>query len=172
MNEPVYIGFGANLGDRLMNIVTALRRLAERMTLTAVSSVYETQPMGVVEQPDFLNGVACFVGELTPYKVLEACLEVETQGGRQRSVRWGPRTIDLDLLLYGEREINEPKLTVPHPRMSERRFVLLPLAELAPDAVIPGSRKTVRQAAECVDDGGAILLYRTSEQLMNLIREG
>ncbi len=102
-----------------------------------MSSLYETAPIGGPEQGPFLNAVAVIDTELPASKLLERCLQIERNSGRERRERWGPRTIDLDILLYGDEEIDEPDLTVPHPRMTERRFVLEPLLEVWPDARLP-----------------------------------
>jgi 2-amino-4-hydroxy-6-hydroxymethyldihydropteridine diphosphokinase len=130
-----YVGLGANLGDREATIRAALEALPG---VVAVSSLRETDPVGVTDQPQYLNGVAALETGLSPRELLDALLAVERELGRERRERWGPRTIDLDLLLYGEETIDEPGLTVPHPRLHERRFALEPLSELAPDALIPG----------------------------------
>ena len=130
-----YIGLGANLGNREKGI----RDAAAELAAARLSTIRETEPWGLTDQPRFLNAVAELETELTPRELLERLLDVERMFGRTRSgPRWGPRTIDLDLLLYGSRTIDEPGLKVPHPRLHERVFVLEPLAELAPDAVVPG----------------------------------
>ncbi len=136
-----YIGLGANLGDREANLRTAIERLAELGPLR-VSSFRETDPVGVTEQPRFVNAVAELETDLSARDLLQLLLEIERKMGRDRSreERWGPRTIDLDLLLYGDEVIDEPGLTVPHPRLAERRFVLEPLHELAPGLVLPDGR--------------------------------
>jgi 2-amino-4-hydroxy-6-hydroxymethyldihydropteridine diphosphokinase len=130
-----YIGLGANLGDREATIRAAVAALPG---VVAVSSLRETEPLGVVDQPRFLNGVAALETDLSARELLGVLLRVERALGRERRERWGPRTIDLDLLLYGDETIDEPGLRVPHPRLHERSFALEPLVELAPDAVIPG----------------------------------
>jgi 2-amino-4-hydroxy-6-hydroxymethyldihydropteridine diphosphokinase len=140
-----YVGLGANLGDREATIRAALHALPG---VVAVSSLRETDPVGVVDQPRFLNGVAAVETDLSARELLEELLAIERELGRERRERWGPRTIDLDLLLYGEETIDEPGLTVPHPRLHERRFALEPLAELAPDAVIPGRGRVSDALAE------------------------
>jgi 2-amino-4-hydroxy-6-hydroxymethyldihydropteridine diphosphokinase len=136
-----YVGVGANLGDREASIRDALRLLGERegVTVTAVSSLRETEPVGKLDQPSFLNGAVRLETTLPPRGLLDTLLDVERELGRERRERWGPRTIDLDLLLYGAERIDEPGLTVPHPRLHERRFALEPLAELAPGLDVPGS---------------------------------
>ena len=136
-----YIGLGANLGDRAATIRRAVELLAllDGIEVVAVSALRDTEPVGFVEQPRFLNGVAALETDLQPRELLAALLSVEQELGRTRDgPRFGPRTIDLDLLVYGDVELEEPGLTVPHPRLAERRFVLEPLAELDPDLVVPG----------------------------------
>ena len=134
-----YVGLGANLGDRAGALARSLELLAGTggVRLLAVSSCYETEPVGYLRQPDFLNLVAKVETNLSPRQLLNAMLAVEADLGRQRGLRWGPRTIDLDLLLYGDVTLNEPGLVIPHPRMAESAFVLVPLLELWPDAVLP-----------------------------------
>ncbi len=157
-----YIGLGANLGDRQAGISTALRELAALPTIEIVrtSSLYETAPVGITDQPLFLNRVAAVRSTLSPRALLNALLHLENQMGRTRTVRWGPRVIDLDLLLYGDTQIAERNLTVPHPHLRERGFVLIPLAEIAPDLRLPGDEITVsdlaRQAGEDFSGPGNI----------------
>jgi 2-amino-4-hydroxy-6-hydroxymethyldihydropteridine diphosphokinase len=136
-----YVGLGANLGDRGRTIRAALERLGRLpgVDVVAVSSLRETDPVGLEAQPRFLNGAAALETELSPRALLDALLAVERELGRTRDgPRFGPRTIDLDLLLYEDRVVDEPGLTVPHPRLHERRFALEPLAELDPGLVVPG----------------------------------
>jgi len=139
--HSAYIGIGSNLGERELTIREALALIAAdpELHLEAVSSVRETDPVGVTDQPRFLNAAIRVATELAPRPLLERLLTVELQLGRVRSgERYGPRTIDLDLLLYGDEVVDEPGLCVPHPRLAERRFVLEPLAELDPKLVVPG----------------------------------
>jgi 2-amino-4-hydroxy-6-hydroxymethyldihydropteridine diphosphokinase len=135
-----FVGIGSNLGDREDHLRRALDLLAaeERIEVVAVSLLSETEPVGPVEQGPFLNGAVQVSTDLAPRELLERLLEVEQRLGRVRLERFGPRTIDLDLLLYGDEIVDEPGLTLPHPRLHERRFALEPLAELAPDLVVPG----------------------------------
>jgi 2-amino-4-hydroxy-6-hydroxymethyldihydropteridine diphosphokinase len=139
-----YVGLGSNLGDREATIRRAVELLDERQGIhvAAVSTLRETDPVGVEGQPRFLNGAAALEVDLTARGLLDELLAVERELGRDRSQeqRWGPRTIDLDLLLYGEETIEEPGLTVPHPRLAERQFVLEPLHELEPDLALPDGR--------------------------------
>jgi 2-amino-4-hydroxy-6-hydroxymethyldihydropteridine diphosphokinase len=137
-----YVGLGANLGDREATI----RRAAGLIGATRVSPIVETEPWGYADQPMFLNAVAEVETELSARALLELLLDVERRLGRERvGPQWGPRTIDLDLLLYGDETIDEPGLVVPHPRLTEREFVLRPLAELVPALKIPGNG-TVQEA--------------------------
>jgi 2-amino-4-hydroxy-6-hydroxymethyldihydropteridine diphosphokinase len=136
-----FVGLGANLGDREQTLRRAVELLGaeEGVDVVAVSALRETDPVGLVDQPRFLNGVAEIETRLAPRELLETLLRLERELGRVRDgVRWGPRTVDLDLLVYGDEEIDEPGLHVPHPRLHERRFALEPLAELDPELVIPG----------------------------------
>jgi 2-amino-4-hydroxy-6-hydroxymethyldihydropteridine diphosphokinase len=137
----VYIGLGSNLGDREATIRRALELLAAdgAIEVEAVSSLRETEPVGYLDQPRFLNGAAALRTELAPRAVLERLQQVEAALGRDRTERrFGPRTIDLDLLLYDGVQVNEPGLEIPHPRLVERRFVLEPLAELDSSLEVPG----------------------------------
>ncbi len=149
-----YLGLGSNLGTRASNLAAALSLLARSpgLTLGRVSSVYLTRPVGLADQPDFFNLVACFDAELSPADLLGAALSVEEQLGRVRTVRWGPRTLDVDILLIDDLHIAEPGLIVPHPRMRQRQFVLTPLAEIAPDLVLPGGGAVRDLAREAIGD--------------------
>jgi 2-amino-4-hydroxy-6-hydroxymethyldihydropteridine diphosphokinase len=154
--QPVraYVGLGANLGDRQATIRRAVELVDELdgVAVVGVSSLRETEPWGPVEQPRFLNGAVAVETDLQPRELLEALLDVERRLGRARDdeERWGPRRIDLDLLLYGDLVLDEPGLDVPHPRLHERGFALEPLAELAPDALVPG-RGTVAELLRALD---------------------
>jgi 2-amino-4-hydroxy-6-hydroxymethyldihydropteridine diphosphokinase len=140
MGVIAYIGLGSNLGDRRALIARAIDRLQPRR----VSSVVETEPWGVTDQPRFLNAVAEIETDVAPGALLDRLLDLERELGRVRAERWGPRAIDLDLLLFGDRTVSAPSLTVPHPRLHERLFVLEGLAELCPDLRVPGLDRTVR----------------------------
>lgn len=138
-----YVGLGANLGDRGGNLAEAAGRMARdpALFLRRVSRVYETEPLGP-PQPRYLNAVVQLDTLLSPRALLRRLIDVEEQMGRVRRERWGPRTIDLDLLLFGDRSVAEPGLSVPHPHLHERAFALAPLCELAPAALHPGLRAT------------------------------
>jgi len=144
MPVTAYVGLGSNLGDRRAALDGALAVLEPRR----VSRIVETAPWGLLDQPPFLNAVAEIETELEPRALLDLLLDVERRFGRRRDVRWGPRTLDLDLLLYGDRRVSEEGLDVPHPRLAERRFVLEGLAELCPDRPVPGLDRTIRQLLE------------------------
>lgn len=131
------IGLGSNLGDRKANLHHAIAGLDRYGSLIAVSSLYETAPVGGPEQGDYLNAVVLLDTTASPGELLSGVLAIEASLDRVRDVRWGPRTIDLDILLYGEDSVDEPGLTVPHPELLNRRFVLEPLLEVWPDACLP-----------------------------------
>jgi 2-amino-4-hydroxy-6-hydroxymethyldihydropteridine diphosphokinase len=144
-----YVGLGSNLGDREAMIT----RAADLIDAVRLSTIRETEPWGYQDQPKFLNAVAELDTGLEPRPLLDRLLEVEHELGREREgLKWGPRTIDLDLLLYGELALDEPGLAVPHPRLTERLFALEPLAELAPAQKIPGNG-TVSQALAGLQSG-------------------
>jgi 2-amino-4-hydroxy-6-hydroxymethyldihydropteridine diphosphokinase len=149
-----FLGLGSNQGDRAALLAEALGRLdrAAGIRVTAVSSVYATAPVGVLDQPEFLNLAAEVRTTLGPRQLLAACLEIERALGRVRAERWGPRTIDLDLLLYGDLRLAEADLELPHPRMTARAFVLKPLAEIAPRLRLDG--RTIAEWAAAADAAG------------------
>ena len=135
-----YVGLGANLGPREVTLLRAVDLLAaaDGVEVVAVSQLRETEPVGVVDQPPFLNGAVAIETSLAARELLDVLLETERELGRVRGERWGPRTVDLDLLVYGEETLDEPGLRVPHPRLAERRFALEPLADLDPALAVPG----------------------------------
>jgi 2-amino-4-hydroxy-6-hydroxymethyldihydropteridine diphosphokinase len=138
-----YVGLGANLGPREVTLLRAadLLAAADGVEVVAVAQLRETEPVGLLEQPPFLNGAVAIDTSLPPRALLDLLLEIERSLGRVRGERWGPRTIDLDLLAYGDERVEEEGLHVPHPRLHERRFALEPLAELDPELEIPGLGK-------------------------------
>jgi 2-amino-4-hydroxy-6-hydroxymethyldihydropteridine diphosphokinase len=140
-----FVSLGSNLGNRGKNIASAVEALGEiqGVRVRRVSRVRETEPVGRTDQPNFLNAVAELECEGGPEELLERLLQVEARLGRVRSEPWGPRIIDLDLLLFGAERRNSARLTLPHPRIAERRFVIEPLAELEPDLVLPGDDRSV-----------------------------
>jgi len=153
MRKTVYISLGSNVGDREANLADAVRRLATLGTVTRVSSLYETEPVEYLNQPWFLNCAVELETEKMPRNLLSAILEIERAMGRRRTVSKGPRSIDLDLLLFGSSIIETPRLTVPHPAMHERRFVLEPLAEIAPEVRHPVLRRSAREMLNALPKG-------------------
>jgi len=150
----VYLGLGSNLGNRRRNLAVALERLAPLVRIEAVSSLYETQPVGPVEQPLYLNAVCRCVTGLHPLALMRHGQEVEREIGRRPGERWGPRPIDIDLLLYGDQVVDRDELRVPHPELANRAFVLVPLAELDPGVRVPGLGRTMSELLETVDRSG------------------
>ncbi|HWQ39645.1 MAG TPA: 2-amino-4-hydroxy-6-hydroxymethyldihydropteridine diphosphokinase [Burkholderiales bacterium] len=150
-----FIGIGANLDDPIGKVRIALNEI-DRLPATRVvrrSSLYRTAPVGYNDQPEFINAVAEVLTELEPRQLLDMLLAIEARHGRVRGARNAPRTLDLDVLLFGDRILTEPELSVPHPRMHERAFVLVPLAEIAPHASIPGHGSAAELAARVARHG-------------------
>ena len=137
----IYLALGSNMGDRMSNLRSAVERLSRKITIKKMSSVYETEPVYYKEQPLYLNAVLSAVTELEPFELLSFVKSIESDLGRQPSFRNAPRTIDIDILFYGAQIIETPELTIPHPRITERAFVLVPLAEIAPKLVHPALQK-------------------------------
>ena len=142
MPTTAYIGLGSNIGNKKDACRKALDLLGASARVVKTSSCYCTEPVGYRDQEEFINVVAEIETDLSPRELLEACHAIEHDLGRSREIRWGPRTVDLDILLYGDQVIDEPDLAVPHRLLPRRRFVLVPLAEIAPDVVHPGLKKT------------------------------
>ena len=138
-----YLGLGSNQGDRVALLNAALERLeaSGRVRVTKRSSLYETAPVGLTEQPRFVNLAAEVETDLDPLDLLELVLAAERDLGRVRTKRWGPRTVDIDILMYDDVQVDTPVLAIPHPEMTRRRFVLEPLLEVAPDAALPDGRR-------------------------------
>lgn len=155
-----YIALGSNRGDREFNLLRAVAEIGKinGCRVTGVSAFYETSPVGVIDQPSFYNGVLRLATELSPRELLERLLHIEREVfGRIRTVQWGPRSIDLDLLLYGSMIVEEEGLIVPHPRMAERRFVLQPLCDLAPGLLHPVLGQTVAQLLEALQSDESVV---------------
>lgn len=154
MQHLVYLALGANLGDRLSNLHAAIRSLPPKVHVRAESRVYETPPWGYTEQPPFLNMAIQAETDLAPAALLSYLKHIEAQIGREESVHWGPRLIDLDILFYDDLTLNSPDLVIPHPHLHERGFVLVPLADLAPDLEHPRLRRRIRDLLATVDLSG------------------
>lgn len=160
--SEAYIALGANLGDRQTTLLEAIRKLDEHpcITVTRCSSLYETNPVGYLDQPNFINMVIAVGSSLQAEELLDVMLEIEQQLGRERLIRWGPRTVDLDLLWMNGISLNSPKLTLPHPRMLERSFVLVPLAELVQESEAD-IKMIVDSALEQLPEKEGIHLWKT-----------
>lgn len=156
--ENVFIGLGSNLGDRAWHLHAAREKLRSHseIELRQQSSLYRTAPVGVLDQPEFLNQVIAIATRLTPHALLHALLQIERELGRVREKKWGPRTIDLDILAFDQVRVNTTELVVPHPEIRHRRFVLTPWAEIAPDFRPPESGQTVAELLASCDDKSAV----------------
>lgn len=157
MQYPViaYIGLGSNLSDPARQVRQALETLSTspEVTLLKKSGLYRSPPMGPAGQPDYVNAVAQLETRLAPHRLLDLLQAIEQQQGRVRNERWGPRTLDLDLLLYGDLRMEDERLAIPHPGMAQRAFVLYPLQEIAPDLVVPGLGALATLVGQCPEQG-------------------
>lgn len=159
--KPVYLSLGSNIGDRAANIAWAIAALGARgVRVTRQSSLYETEPLELREQPWFLNCVAQAETDLMPRQLMNVLLDIEREMGRTRRVPKGPRLIDMDILFFGASVVRTPELEIPHPRMAERRFVLVPFAEIAPEARHPTLQKSVAQLLTETPDRSEVRLWK------------
>ncbi len=158
----VYLALGANLGDREQNLRHAIARIGAFVHITRVSSIYETEPWGVKEQPWFLNQVIAGTTDLSPVDLLRRVKKIEIEMGRAEGIRFGPRPIDIDILFYDRVIQLSPALTIPHPRLQERAFVLIPLNEIAPDLVHPRLRLRIRDLLAQLQPTEQVRPYRTT----------
>ena len=154
--HTIYLSLGSNLGDRRANLAEAIRRLAPQVRVTAESPIYETPPWGEENQPTFLNMAAKASTDLPPMGLRDYVKQVESDMGRVPSYRWGPRSIDIDILLYDDLTLDTPQLTIPHPRMHERGFVLVPLEAIAGRVMHPVLHLSVHELLQRVDTGGIV----------------
>lgn len=154
-----YIGFGSNIGDKFSYIQSAITALSEieGITIQEISSLYETAPVGNVAQDDFLNGVVSIRTPHSPHNLLYMLKQIEINVGREHRIRWGPREIDMDILIYDDLCMETPNLTIPHPEMRLRRFVLVPLAEIAPDLVHPVFNETIQTLLAHLEDDRSVV---------------
>jgi len=158
--HKIFLGLGSNLGDRRSNLIEALHKLREKIAIRSVSSCYETEPVGYLNQPRFLNIVCSGTTSLSPRELFQFIKGIEKKMGRQPTVRYGPRPIDIDILLYDDLVLDEPDLVIPHPRLAERAFVLVPLAEIAPQQVHPILQMTSEELLEHVNRDGVVPVER------------
>ncbi|MFJ8259941.1 2-amino-4-hydroxy-6-hydroxymethyldihydropteridine diphosphokinase [Peribacillus asahii] len=162
MKNIAYLSIGSNIGNRLATFHEALRLLDgnESMNIVGCSSLYETDPVGYTDQDCFLNAVIKIFTSLSPEELLQTCLNIETKLGRKREIRWGPRTLDLDILLYNQENIETESLSVPHPRMQERAFVIVPLLELDPDIKLPNVNASLNDILNQIPDKEGVRLWK------------
>ncbi|MDZ5474301.1 2-amino-4-hydroxy-6-hydroxymethyldihydropteridine diphosphokinase [Bacillus sp. 31A1R] len=162
MNNTAYISLGTNMGEKSLNLHDAIEYIEEngKIGLVNFSSIYATDPVGYTEQDEFLNMVLHIETELNPLELLDFCLDVENTLGRKREKRWGPRIIDLDILLYNQENINSEKLIVPHPRMKDRAFVIVPLIEISPNITFPEMNQPIKSFLEDIPDKEGVRIWK------------
>ena len=161
----VYLGLGSNMGDRKEKITQALDLMSQQIDLKEMSSIYETEPEGFTQQPLFLNAVCRVSTDLDPENLLDFIKRIEYKLGRRPSFPNAPRPIDIDILLYNDSIISSQKLTIPHPRLGQRAFVLVPLAEIAPELIIPGSEIPLSKLVKDLDDISGVNKWADADEL-------
>jgi len=173
MTIKAYLSLGSNIDDRYDYLMKSLKliHLHDRITVTNVSSIYETDPVGYEEQNPFLNMAVEIKTSLNPYELLEYCLMVEKELGRVRDIRWGPRKIDIDILLYNQKIIEDETLVIPHPRMHEREFVLIPLTELDSTIIIPKVERNIKDILRTIPNHKGVRVWKqlNGEDVLELI---
>jgi 2-amino-4-hydroxy-6-hydroxymethyldihydropteridine diphosphokinase len=157
LTHRVWLGLGSNVGDRLSNLRQALRLLESCVRIDSVSSLYETDPVGVTDQPAFYNAVCSGETELEPEPLLDAVKQIEWELGRRPGLRWGPRPLDIDILLFDDLRLESPRLQIPHARLAERAFVLCPLADLAAQKTVPGVIGSIQELLASSNKSGVRL---------------
>lgn len=162
MENKAYIALGSNMGDRFEYLKKAILFLEnhENITVVNTSSIYETDPVGYTDQDQFLNMAIQVVTGLKPLGLLDVCLKIEEELGRKREIRWGPRTLDLDILVYNQENIETEKLTIPHPRMSQRAFVILPLLEMEPNIMLPTMKEPLKNCLLSIPDREGVRIWK------------
>mgnify|MGYP003550165928 FL=1 len=165
MKSVAYISLGSNLDDRLSYLKGAIAELHkdERISIDKISSIYETDPVGYTNQGNFLNIVVKLETDYEVEQLLQKCLQIELELGRERKIRWGPRTIDLDILLYNQDNIETDDLSVPHPRMHERAFVIIPLLEIEPNIELPAMELPLQKVLEHIPDKEGVRLWKRKD---------
>jgi 2-amino-4-hydroxy-6-hydroxymethyldihydropteridine diphosphokinase len=166
----VYLGIGSNMGDRQQNLAQALELLSSQSEIEQLSSIYETEPVGFKEQPFFLNAVCRISTKLSPEKLLSFIKEIEATSGRIPSFANAPRPIDIDILFYNNSVIKNPDLTIPHPRLAERAFVLVPLAEIAPELIHPQNGKTIIELLNSLENTKGVRKWTETEEIRDVKR--
>ncbi|CAM4105988.1 2-amino-4-hydroxy-6-hydroxymethyldihydropteridine diphosphokinase [Mesobacillus thioparans] len=162
MENKAYIALGSNMGDRFGYLTQAIIFLEgdENISVVNTSSIYETDPVGYTDQDQFLNMAIEVETSLSAVELLDTCLDIELKLGRKREIKWGPRTLDLDILLYNHENIETEKLTIPHPRMSERAFVMLPLLEMDPDITLPTTGEPLANDLLSISDREGVRIWK------------
>ena len=164
MANLVYLSLGSNIGDRETNLHEAIRRLRAHSHVVSVSSFYETEPVEFTQQARFLNCAVALQTDDSPAHLMASLLQIEQDMGRQRLQKKGPRIIDIDILLFGDQVVNAPELTIPHPAMAQRRFVLEPLVEIAPGVRHPRLKKSIRELLDALPPGQTVRRIKTQDR--------